>query len=127
MTVRPPHPPQALEGGANGQSSERTSFTFLHAGTGARRTGSLAGTRGGEGGERRSRLGRESPFVARKRWSRKDGAVGRTGQADATFTPFRPKAETRPRFQDAPFTLCLSPFGALPTKTQLEGWILNDQ
>lgn len=38
-------------------------FTFLHAGTGARRTGSFRGAGGGEGDSRTSKLGRESPFL----------------------------------------------------------------
>lgn len=41
------------------------SLAFLHAGTGARRTGSFRGTGGGDRGKRRSRLGRESPFVVK--------------------------------------------------------------
>ena len=37
-------------------------FTFLHAGTGAKRTGSFRGAGEGAGGSKRFRLGRESPF-----------------------------------------------------------------
>lgn len=40
-------------------------FTFLHAGTGASRTGSYMGIGGRGGGKRWSRLGRESPLVAK--------------------------------------------------------------
>lgn len=47
-----------------------TLFTFLHAGTGASRTGSFTGIWGRGEGKRRSRLGRDSPFIARKRWMR---------------------------------------------------------
>lgn len=46
-------------------STSVTLFTFLHAGTGASRDGSYVGIWGRGGGKRWSRLGRESPFVAK--------------------------------------------------------------